>query len=199
MTVPLMIWSASIADRQPGVEQRDQDREDHGGDERDDERRRDAQRSGRHRTQDAPARRCRGQPTNAATSISALDADVDDAGALAHDAAQGAEGDRRGGPQDDRRRAVGRTVDEIPERARTPRRGWGCRTGTGPSGGHRFLRVGGRDRPAPRPGAVRAPGASCAPAWAARRAMKQDHPLEDVDDLDAGSGPRSASGPPRRA
>ena len=102
MIVPLMIWSARTRDRQPGVER--PRRRTAGGDRRDqtdEERRRRPRRSARvaraedRRDQDAG----HDQPTNAARQHHALDADVHDAGPLAHDAAQGAERDRRRRPE----------------------------------------------------------------------------------------------------
>ena len=100
MIVPLMIWSARTDDRQPGVQSDTrispaQDREH----ERDDAAVGVAPKTGpgslpRIGSRKTPA----DQPTNAADEHRALDADVDDARPLAHDAAQGGEGDRHRRP-----------------------------------------------------------------------------------------------------
>ena len=100
MIVPLMIWSARTRDRQPGVERRDE----HAAR----TPRRAPIEQGRRDPEDGPpgrrAQRPAGrtpthQPVKALASIMPSMPMFTTPGALAQDAAQGAEGDRRRGPR----------------------------------------------------------------------------------------------------
>ena len=116
MTVPLMIWSArTVIDSQAwrsDTSMPDGDRRDDADEERDVAPKIGAGVDRSHRLGDeAPTRK----PANAAAQHHPLDADVHDARALAHDAAQRAERDRGRQRDDDRRRCSGTVVDEVAE------------------------------------------------------------------------------------
>ena len=188
ITVPLMIWSARTRDRQPGMEQRDEHARADRGEDADDE--------GGGRPEDRPGHDVghrlvddhRGhEPDEGRRQHHPLDADVDDAAPLVHDAAQRPEGDRGGELQ-----GLGRQVrreDRIrsgTRRTGTRSQGPGYRTGRPSDATPR--RRSWRSCRAPRAPDALGAAAEQVPDDGLGGQEEQDQTLDDVDDLDRDLG-----------